>query len=165
VGGHRGKIVFTQPSGAWEKGAHCATLMATRGGVLDPRARGGGATIYRRPTLAKAVRESSLQHGRGVRRHARPSTAATRVDERQHGRRGMATARAARGARGVGEEGGAVQGGPTARTDGPRPASPCGPSRAAARRRATPACALECQGARNRFNWRTLTKFYSKFCN
>jgi hypothetical protein len=41
VGGHRGKIVFTQPSGAWEKGAHCATLMATRGGVLDPRARGG----------------------------------------------------------------------------------------------------------------------------
>jgi hypothetical protein len=42
----------------------------------DPRARGAVA-FYRWPALAKVVRESSLRHGRGVRRRARPGTAAT----------------------------------------------------------------------------------------
>jgi hypothetical protein len=32
--------VLTLPCGAWEKGARRAALMAARGGVLDPRARG-----------------------------------------------------------------------------------------------------------------------------
>jgi hypothetical protein len=32
--------MLTRPSGAWEKGARRVTLIATRGGVLDPRARG-----------------------------------------------------------------------------------------------------------------------------
>jgi hypothetical protein len=73
--------------------------------------------FYRRPALAKAVRDPSLRHRRGVRRRARPDTAATRVDRRRHGRCCVATTRAARGARGVGEEGGATQGGPT--THGP----------------------------------------------
>jgi hypothetical protein len=68
--------MLTLPSGAWEKGARRAALMAARGGVLDPRARGGAAS-YRRPKLDKAVRETSLRHGRGVRRRARPGTAAT----------------------------------------------------------------------------------------
>jgi hypothetical protein len=48
--------VLTRPFGAWEKGARHAALMAARGGVLDSRAREGGAASYRQPTLAKVVR-------------------------------------------------------------------------------------------------------------
>jgi hypothetical protein len=56
-----------------------------------------------------------------------------------------------------------ARGSPDAQTDRPRAASACGPSRTA-RRRATPARALERQG-QNSSNWHALTLFFSKKLN
>jgi hypothetical protein len=80
-------------------------------------AREGGAAFYRRPALANAVCESSLRHGRGVRRCAWPGTAATWLGGRRHGRHGVATARMTRGARRRGMDGSATQGAGPRRTD------------------------------------------------
>jgi hypothetical protein len=124
------------------------------GGSAVVRARGGGPAFYRRPTIARAVRELTMtswsRHGRG--------TATTRGGVRRlpqwsggEGRRGAAAGRATRGA-GVGPGRRFGEGDPTthgpAGGSPPRRPGPAEPRRGDARRR------------RGRTLWRPVTKLF-----
>jgi hypothetical protein len=73
--------------------------------------KGSGLEGGSRTPMRRRSRGMGTWYGGDV----RCCTMATPVDGRRHGLRGLAMAHAARGARGVGKEGGAAQGGPTAR--------------------------------------------------